>query len=96
MRFRSIAQRGQEVHDVCAGVEVVALELLEDAGVEVFGVGRVAEGVVGGLEGGVGAGVQVVEEGGEAHADFEGVGHGVLVGILGMVEVGGEEAWWKE
>ena len=37
----------------------------------------VFEGVVGGLLGGVGGGVEVLELGGEAHADFEGVGHGV-------------------
>jgi hypothetical protein len=31
---------------------------------------------VGGLEGGVGGGVEVVEERGEFHAHFEWVGHG--------------------
>ena len=35
----------------------------------------VFEGVVGGFLGGVGGGVEVLELGGEAHADFEGVGH---------------------
>ena len=37
----------------------------------------VFEGVVGGFLGGVGGGVEVLELGGEAHADFEGVGHDV-------------------
>ena len=37
----------------------------------------VFEGIVGGFLGGVGGGVEVLELGGEAHADFEGVGHDV-------------------
>ena len=37
----------------------------------------VFEGIVGGFLGGVGGGVEVLELGGEAHADFEGVGHEV-------------------
>ena len=39
----------------------------------------VLEGIVGGFLGGVGRGVEVLELGGEAHADFEGVGHGMFV-----------------
>ena len=43
----------------------------------------VFEGVVGGFLGGVGGGVEVLELGGEAHADFEGVRHGVCVCVCG-------------
>ena len=35
----------------------------------------VFKGIVGGFLGGVGGGVEVLELGGEAHADFERVGH---------------------
>ena len=35
----------------------------------------VLEGIVGGFLGGVGGGIEMLELGGEAHADFEGVGH---------------------
>jgi hypothetical protein len=44
--------------------------------VQVFGEGAVFEGVVGGFEGGVGGGVEVVKERGEFHAHFERVSHG--------------------
>ena len=37
----------------------------------------VFEGIVGGFLGGVGGGVEALELGGEAHADFEGVSHGM-------------------
>ena len=37
----------------------------------------VFEGVVSGFVGGIAEGVEVLELGGEAHADFEGVGHGM-------------------
>lgn len=43
-----------------------------------------AEGVVCGFVGGGGGGVEMLELGGEAHADFEGVGHD-------LKSVGGEE-----
>ena len=52
-------------------------QLLQDARVQVLVHVPVLEGVVGGFLGGVGGGVEVLELGGEAHADFEGVGHGV-------------------
>ena len=42
----------------------------------------VFEGIVGGFLGGVGGGVEVLELGGEAHADFEGVGHGMRGGCF--------------
>ena len=65
-----------EVHDVSAVVHRVALELFEDAGVQVFVHVAVLEGVVGGFLGGGGGGVEVLELRGEAHAHFERVGHG--------------------
>ena len=40
------------------------------------------QGVVGGFLGGVDGGVEVLELGGEAHADFEGIGHGSREGVL--------------
>ena len=52
-------------------------QLLQDARVQVLVHVSVLEGVVGGFLGGVGGGVEVLELGGEAHADFEGVGHGM-------------------
>lgn len=96
MRFGGVTEGGEKVHDVRAGVEVVALELLEDAGVQVFGEGGVFEGVVGAFQRAVGAGVEVVEEIGEAHADFEGVGHLGWVDLWGkgkMAAKGGEVFW---
>lgn len=42
---------------------------------QVFGKGRVLEGVVGAFERGRGGGVEVLELGSEAHTDFEGIGH---------------------
>ena len=38
----------------------------------------VFEGIVGGFLGRVDGGVEVLELRGEAHADFEGVGHGLV------------------
>ena len=58
---------------------------------QVLGEDGVLEGVVGAFEGRVCAGVQVVEEGGEFDADFEGVGHGegfVVVRVLGLYSSG--------
>lgn len=71
-----VAQGLEKVHDVCAVVHVVAFELLEDAAVQVFVHFAVLEGVVGGLLGRGGGGIEVLELAAEAHADFEGVGHG--------------------
>ena len=42
---------------------------------QVFCEGGVFQGIVGGLESGVGGGVEMVEERGELHAHFEWVGH---------------------
>jgi len=51
--------------------------------VQVVAVVAVFEGVGGGFQGRGGGGVEVVEEGGESHAHFEGVGHGGVGGEFG-------------
>lgn len=49
---RAIAQRLEEVEDICAGVEVAAFEVLEDARVEIFVHFAVFEGIGSGFLGG--------------------------------------------
>ena len=72
---RQIAQMLDEIHNIRPVVHGVALQLLEDARMEVLVHFAVLEGEDGGfLEGRMG-GAEVREEGCEAHADFEGVGH---------------------
>lgn len=67
----------EKIHDIRAIVHVVAaLEALEDAGVQVLVHVAMLEGVVRGFNQRGSGGGEVGEEGGEAHADFEGVGHG--------------------
>ena len=55
----------------------------------------VFEGVVGGFLGGVGGGVEVLELGSEAHADFERVRHGVCVCVCVCVEEQGELCYFQ-